>query len=68
MVTEASHGREAIQQFRAYRPDVILMDVQMVEMRRVDAKMAIRGGFPEAQIIVLTTAVLLRQDGKVRSM
>jgi DNA-binding NarL/FixJ family response regulator len=55
LVAEASNGREAIQQFRAYRPDVTLMDLQMPEMNGIDAIMAIRGEFPDAQIIVLTT-------------
>ena len=32
MVAEASNGKEAIQQYRAHRPDVTLMDLQMPEM------------------------------------
>jgi DNA-binding NarL/FixJ family response regulator len=55
LVAEASNGREAIQQFRAHRPDVTLMDLQMPEMNGIDAIIAIRGEFPDAQIIVLTT-------------
>ena len=55
LVAEASNGREAIQQFRAHRPDVTLMDLQMPEMNGLDAVIAIRGEFPEAKIIVLTT-------------
>ena len=54
-VAEASNGREAIQQFRIHRPDITLMDLQMPEMNGLDAIMAIRGEFPEARIIVLTT-------------
>lgn len=57
LVAEAATGREAIQQFRAHRPDVTLMDLQMPEMGGLDAIMAIRGEFPEAHIIVLTTYV-----------
>ncbi|HVP00237.1 MAG TPA: response regulator transcription factor [Bryobacteraceae bacterium] len=57
MVAEASNGREAIQQFRTHRPDVTLMDLQMPEMNGLDALIAIRGEFPEARIIVLTTYV-----------
>jgi DNA-binding NarL/FixJ family response regulator len=55
LVAEASNGREAIQQFRAHHPDITLMDIQMPEMNGVDAIIAIRGEFPEARIIVLTT-------------
>jgi DNA-binding NarL/FixJ family response regulator len=55
IVAQATNGREAIQQFRAQRPDVTLMDLQMPEMNGLDTLMALRGEFPEARIIVLTT-------------
>ena len=55
LVGQASNGREAIQQFRTHRPDVTLMDLQMPEMNGLDAIIAIRGEFPEARIIILTT-------------
>ena len=55
LVAEASNGREAIERFRAHRPDITLMDLQMPEMNGLDAMIAIRDEFPEARIIVLTT-------------
>jgi DNA-binding NarL/FixJ family response regulator len=55
VVAEGSNGREAIQLFRAHRPDVTLMDLQMPEMSGLDAIIAIRGEFRDARIIVLTT-------------
>jgi DNA-binding NarL/FixJ family response regulator len=55
LVAEASNGREAIELFRKHHPDVTLMDLQMPEMGGIDALSAIRGEFPEARIIVLTT-------------
>ena len=55
LVAEAANGREAIQYFRTHQPDVTLMDLQMPEMNGMDAMIAIRGEFPEARIIVLTT-------------
>src|ERR1700722_5843609 len=55
VVAEASNGREAIKKFRAHRPDITLMDLQMPEMNGLDAMIAIRGDFPEARVIVLTT-------------
>ena len=57
LAAEASNGREAIQQFRAHRPDVTLMDLQMPGMGGLDAIGAIRAEFPDARIIVLTTYV-----------
>jgi DNA-binding NarL/FixJ family response regulator len=55
LVAEAATGREAIQQFRAHLPDVTLMDLQLPEMSGLDAIIAIRGEFPDARIVVLTT-------------
>jgi DNA-binding NarL/FixJ family response regulator len=55
IVAECATGREAIQQFRAHQPDITLMDLQMPEMNGLDAIIAIRGEFPDARIIVLTT-------------
>jgi DNA-binding NarL/FixJ family response regulator len=55
LVAEASNGCEAIDQFRAHRPDITLMDLQMPELSGLDAIVAIRAEWPEARIIVLTT-------------
>jgi len=55
LVAEAANGRDAIQQFRAYHPDITLMDLQMPEMSGFDAMLTIREEFPDAKIIVLTT-------------
>jgi two-component system, NarL family, response regulator len=55
LVAEASTGREAIEQFRAQSPDITLMDLQMPEMSGIDALIAIRGEFPSAKVIVLTS-------------
>jgi DNA-binding NarL/FixJ family response regulator len=55
LIGEASNGREALELFRRYQPDITLMDVQIPEMNGIDAIGAIRGEFPEARIIVLTT-------------
>ena len=55
VIAEATNGREALQEFRAHRPDITLMDMQMPEMSGLDAIIAIRGECPEARIIVLTT-------------
>ena len=55
VVADAANGRDAITQFRTHRPDVTLMDIQMPEMNGLDALITIRGEFPDAKVIVLTT-------------
>ena len=55
LVGEATNGREAIELFRAHRPDITLMDLQLPEMSGIDAISAIKVDFPEARIIILTT-------------
>jgi DNA-binding NarL/FixJ family response regulator len=55
LVGEAGDGREAVEQFRLHRPDIVLMDLQMPIMNGTDAIRAIRSESPQARIIVLTT-------------
>jgi DNA-binding NarL/FixJ family response regulator len=55
LVGEAGDGREAIECFRRYHPDITLMDLAMPDMNGIDAIVAIRSEFPNARIIVLTT-------------
>ena len=55
VVAEAANGREALEQFRKHRPDITLMDLQMPELSGLDAIISIRGEFPDARLIVLTT-------------
>ena len=55
IVAEGSNGREAIDLFRRHRPDITLMDLRMPELSGAEAITQIRGEFPAARIIVLTT-------------
>ena len=55
VAAQAATGREALAQFKLKRPDVTLMDLQMPDMGGIEAIIAIRGEFPNARIIVLTT-------------
>src|SRR5260370_2812835 len=54
-VAEPSNGREAIEQFRKLRPDIMRMDPEMPVRNRINATISIRNVFPEALIIILTT-------------
>ncbi len=55
LVGEASNGREAIELFRQYRPDVTLMDLRMPDIDGVEATAAIRAQWSDARIVMLTT-------------
>jgi len=57
LVAEASNGREAVESFRLYRPDVTLMDLQLPVLDGIEAIDSIMGEFSDARIIVLTTYV-----------
>ncbi|MCI0477680.1 MAG: response regulator transcription factor, partial [Anaerolineales bacterium] len=54
VVGEASNGAEAIEQARALKPDVILMDLSMPGIDGMEATRRIKQHTPEARILVLT--------------
>jgi two-component system NarL family response regulator len=54
VIGAASTGQEAVALYKRYRPDVVLMDLQLPEMRGTRAIELIRLEDPEARIIVLT--------------
>jgi DNA-binding NarL/FixJ family response regulator len=56
LVAQAGNAPEAVMGFREHRPDVTLMDLRLPGANGTDALIAIRGEFPQARIIVLTTS------------
>ena len=50
-----SDGKEAVELFRRYHPDVLLMDIRMKEVSGLDAAAEILKEFPDARILLLTT-------------
>ena len=55
VVGEASNGREAVELWKQYRPDVTLLDLRMPELDGVGAIKEIRARDEKARIVVLTT-------------
>src|SRR5690349_15229116 len=49
------NGREALDLYRCYKPDVVLMDLRLPGIGGVEATLDILKEFPDARIIVLTT-------------
>lgn len=54
VVAEATTGREAIAQYKAVRPDIVIMDLSMPDMTGIDAIAGILRQYPDANIIVLS--------------
>ncbi|MFO7833763.1 MAG: response regulator [Halohasta sp.] len=63
IVATAENGKEAIDQFKEERPDVITMDIMMPEMDGITAVKNIKDISPET-IIVMVTSV--KQKEKMR--
>jgi DNA-binding NarL/FixJ family response regulator len=55
VIAQSANGQDAIQQFRKHQPDVTLMDLRLPDMSGIDVLAGIRGEFPDARIIMLTT-------------
>jgi DNA-binding NarL/FixJ family response regulator len=56
LVAQAANAQEAIEKFSLHRPDITLMDLRLPGRNGVDALVAIRGDFPRARVIMLTTS------------
>ncbi len=54
---EASSGEQAQALFRTHRPDVTLMDLRLPGMSGAETIHAIRGEFPDARFVMLSTYV-----------
>src|SRR5215468_682794 len=56
LVAQAASATDAVAEFRRHRPDITLMDLRLPGINGTDAVTAIRGEFPRARIIILTSA------------
>lgn len=62
LVGQTANAAEAIAEFRRLRPDVTLMDLRLPGTNGTDTLIAIRGEFPQARIIMLTSS---DSDGEI---
>jgi DNA-binding NarL/FixJ family response regulator len=63
LIAQAANAIEAVTEFRRHRPDITLMDLRLPGTNGTDTLIAIRGEFPQARIIMLTTS---DSDGEIQ--
>jgi DNA-binding NarL/FixJ family response regulator len=63
LVAQTANAVEAMAEFRLHRPDITLMDLRLPGTNGTDTLIAIRGEFPRARIIMLTTS---DSDGEIQ--
>jgi DNA-binding NarL/FixJ family response regulator len=56
LLAQATSGEEALTEFRSLRPEITLMDLRLPGINGTDALISIRGEFPSALIIILTSS------------
>jgi DNA-binding NarL/FixJ family response regulator len=56
LVAQAENALQAIAEYRRHLPDITLMDLRLPGVNGTDALIAIRGEFPDARIVMLTTS------------
>lgn len=55
VVATGNDGKEAVELYSRYQPEVLLMDIQMKEMSGLEAAEQILQNYPQAKILFLTT-------------
>jgi DNA-binding NarL/FixJ family response regulator len=63
LVAQATNAVEAMAEFRRHRPDITLMDLRLPGANGTDTLITIRGEFPQARVIMLTTT---DSDGEIQ--
>lgn len=63
MIAQATNATEALTEFRKHRPDITLMDLRLPGTNGTDTLVSIRGEFPNARVIMLTTS---DSDGEIQ--
>jgi len=55
VVAEALDGKEAVEQFRKHKPDIVIMDLRLPGMSGIEIIAALRAEFGPVRVLVLTS-------------
>lgn len=55
LIGTAENGAMAIEQVEISKPDIILLDLQMIEMNGIEVAKVVNNRFPESRVIILTS-------------
>lgn len=53
-IFECCDGSEALDAYRAQRPDWVLMDIEMTRLDGISATRQIKAAFPDARVVIVT--------------
>jgi two-component system NarL family response regulator len=56
IVSEASNGQEALDKVKAYRPDIVLMDIHMPVCDGIQGTRLIKAEHPDMKVVILTVS------------
>jgi two-component system chemotaxis response regulator CheY len=54
IVAEATNGKEAVEKYGQYQPEIVTMDITMPEMNGIEAVREIVSRYPDAKVIMCT--------------
>ncbi len=66
-VVKASNGKEAIEKYFAYRPDLVLMDIEMPHMDGIQATKEILKRDPKAKIVGITAFAPQKGENMIKA-
>src|SRR4051812_46100595 len=54
VVAQANNGEDALAKIREFRPDVVIMDLNMPVMNGLDCTRRLKAEFPEIKVLILS--------------
>ena len=56
VVGQATYGRETLQAFQAYQPDITLLDLRLPDISGIETMISLHAAFPSSRIVIFTAS------------